>query len=380
VATNVAVKPLSLSHVCHQFITRFITLSRYADKESIGLTWSEGFISMKLQQIRKNSTLFIYDLPIQPALAQRLPTSIARSYHAVPISEETGGITVAMVNPDDQAALAAVKMALGCEPYIVRGDQTLIDAAIDQIWPDEIEQAQPIRILLPGFDHESHKKNGGQRNQDRGVYEFAQKLTALLGAKLAIRSARAETRADSLYDTIKRECYDLIVGSKFTGADIRRIPTSILAVQHPSWPLRKILLLINGAMVGDAALSWVVLLAKKAGAGITALAVVPPVPGMFQGLPRMQQGLPELLSTNTELGRQTRKIAKRLFDEEIDGTIKLRYGSPERQYLEESVEQHYDMVVLAAESENHPKHWLRGDLIAPLVQRSRAPVLIAKST
>ncbi|HZD56756.1 MAG TPA: universal stress protein [Anaerolineales bacterium] len=321
----------------------------------------------------------IRNIQIQPALAQRLAAAIARFYHAVPISEEAGRITVAMVNPDDQTAVAAVKKALGCEPYVVRGDQTRIDAAIDQIWPYEIGQAQPPSILLQADDHEFHRKNGNQRQRESEVYEFAQKLTALLSAKLTLHTAGAKARSDAFDNSVNQEHYDLVVGSTFTRSDLRRIPTSIFVVQQPSWPLKRILLLINGETVGDAALSWVVLLAKRTGAGITALAIVPPVPAMFQGFSRMQQGLPELLSANTGLGKQTRKIAKRLFDEEIDGTNKLRYGSPESQYVAEIAEGRYDTAVIAGESKPQRKRWPPGDLIVPLLQRSQTPVLIAKS-
>jgi nucleotide-binding universal stress UspA family protein len=334
---------------------------------------------MRLQRIRNQSALFIHDLRIQHKLAQRLPASIARSYHVIPVTEETGRITVAMANPTDQAAVAAVRNALGSEPYIVRGDQTLIDAAIDQIWPNEIEQIQPIKILLQVSDKECYEKNGDHCNQEREVYEFTQKLALSLNAKLTTFSARADTRADASYNAISHEHYDLVVCSKLTQADLRRIAISTLVVQQPSWPLNKILLMINGERYEEAALSWVVRLAKKTNACITALAVVPPVPGMFQGLSRMQQGLPEILSTNTELGRQIREIARRLGEKEINGTIKLRYGSPETQYLEEAADEHYDMIIIPAESKNRWKQRLWGELVAPFLRRSRSPVLIAKS-
>jgi nucleotide-binding universal stress UspA family protein len=233
--------------------------------------------------------------------------------------------------------------------------------------------------LLRVSDNECHKKNGDHNNQERQVYEFTQKLASLLNAKLTTFSASVDTRADAFYNAISHEHYDLVVCSKLTQADLRRIPTSLLAVQRPSWPLKKILLIINGKMIEEAAVSWVIRLANKTSACITALAVVPPLPAMYQGLARMQQGLPELLSTNTELGKQTRKIAKRLVDEEINGSIKLRYGSPETQYLEEAADEHYDMIVLPAESRDRWKHWLWGELITPLLRRGGCPVLVARS-
>ena len=334
---------------------------------------------MRSQRIQKESALFIQDFQIRRRLARRLPASIARSYHVIPVAADAGRITVAMVDPEDGKALAAVRDALGSEPYIVRGDQRLINAAIDQIWPNEIQQTQRTRILLQVYDRGSRKKNGDFHSQENTVYEFSQKLSSLLNAELIIFSATPENRADDLYHKVNQERYDLVICGKFTRADLGRIPTSMLVVQHPSWPLNKILLIINGEMYAEASVSWVVRLAKKSSAHVTALAVIPPVPGVFQGLSGMQEGLPELLNTNTQLGGQTRKIAQRLVDEEINGTIKLRYGSPETQYLKEAADEHYDMIIMAAESENRWKQWLRGELIAPLVQRSRSPLLIAKS-
>ena len=65
----------------------------------------------------------------------------------------------------------------------------LVDAAIDQMWPDEIEQAQPIKVLLQVNNHESHKKNGGQSSQESEVYEFAQKFDLAITIHSGIGSA-----------------------------------------------------------------------------------------------------------------------------------------------------------------------------------------------
>ena len=201
----------------------------------------------------------------------------------------------------------------------IRENPTLfIDAATDPMRPDEFEQAQPTRMLLRVCRDKARRKNGSERERESEEYQFAKKLAALLDAKLTIHPVSGETREEALYNLVNLEQYDLIVSSKFTAPEIRRIPTCMLAVQRMAWPLNKILLLINGTTVCDAALSWVVRLAKKTGAGVMGLAIVPPVPGLFYGLSCMQQGLSELLSTNTGLGKQTRKIARRLFAERID--------------------------------------------------------------
>lgn len=49
----------------------------------------------------------------EPDLAQRLPPHVAMRYHALPLAEDNGRITVAMADPDDADAREAIVAARG---------------------------------------------------------------------------------------------------------------------------------------------------------------------------------------------------------------------------------------------------------------------------
>ena len=71
-------------------------------------------------------------------------------------------------------------------------------------------------------------------------------------------------------------------------------------------------------------------LARPSAAAVTVLAVVPPVPAMYQGLSRMEQSVAALLTTDTTLGRQMHQVVRRLAECKVDGTLRLAPGSARR--------------------------------------------------
>jgi excinuclease ABC subunit B len=58
---------------------------------------------------------------------------VAFRYHALPLAGDSDRITVAMADPDDAIALAAVADALGTQPYVVRSDPDAIDDLLAEI-------------------------------------------------------------------------------------------------------------------------------------------------------------------------------------------------------------------------------------------------------
>jgi nucleotide-binding universal stress UspA family protein len=155
---------------------------------------------------------------------------------------------------------------------------------------------------------------------------------------------------------------------------------SCLVAQRPRWPLQQILLVIQGGEADEAAVDWTVRLARESGATVTVLVVVPPVPAMYRGLTRMQQGLAAVLAADTPLGEQVRRVARHLVDWEIDATLRLRQGAPDWQIHEEVAEGDYDLLVVAAQPPGRWVRWLRDDLVCRLLHCIDRPVLIARST
>jgi hypothetical protein len=108
------------------------------------------------------------------------------------------------------------------------------------------------------------------------------------------------------------------------------------------------------------------------------LAIVPPMPAMYQGMAHMRPGLAELLAGDSALGHQMRGAGQRLADWEIDSTLRLCQGPPDRVIHRELAEGDYDLVAVAAEHHHCGLRWLLDELVVPMLREAARPVLIAK--
>ncbi len=332
---------------------------------------------------RKTAYLILDELTANPKLARRLPPDLARRFHALPLAEENGRITVVMADPDDAVARAAVLAALGSASYVVQGDPVAIDTLLAEVWGDESHRCLDLRVCA--FPDPVADK----------VWEYSQSLGELLGAQVRRLNTAGEVNALT-QDKWCAEC-DLVVFGERHHRVIRHllsrsttgsaaasrqsdVPFAVLVAQGPRWPLRSILLVICGQDPADAAVDWVSLLARQSRSAVTVLAVVPPVPAMYGQRARMDQGLPALLTTETVLGQHLRRVAHHLVDWEIEGTLRLRQGPPDWQIRCEIAKGDYDLIALTARPRQWWLRWLEGDLVGLLLRWTERPVLIAKPT
>jgi len=308
-----------------------------------------------------------------------LPPAVAFRYHALPLAGDSDHITVAMAEPDDAIALAAVADALGTQPYVVHGDPEAIDELLAEIWPEESYHA--LHLLV-------YHQASPIADQ---VQAYAQCLADLLGGHLAEFQATTEEDA-TLDDLIKAaHSYDLVVLGEsdqtlierlLTGAEdlkaAEQMPSSVLLARQPRQPLRHILLIIRGQETDDVAVDWAVRLAQPSQANITALAVVSHMPATCDHMTRMQHGLAQWLATDTTLGRQMRRIAQHLVKWETRGTLRFRQGPAETQIQREGLEGEHDLIVIAADPSPWWSRRLMGELVTPLLRWVDRPVLVAK--
>jgi nucleotide-binding universal stress UspA family protein len=310
-------------------------------------------------------------------LARRLPQSLARRFHALPVAEERGVLTVVMADPDDVAACQAVTTALGTAPYIVRGDQAVIDTWISQLWARQTAARPQYVVYVPT----------GRNAADLETY--AGQLSSLTGAELSWLDQQDVAAVVKLLST--KPC-DLVVCGHACEPLARRVlcgptdsrlaecvPSSLLVVASPRWPLRRILLVILDPTSNESSLAWVRTLAQPTGAAVTALAVVPPIPELYGNLRGMKHDLAQLLATGTPLGREMRRVAQLLVDWRMDGLLRLRQGPISREIRLEAEEGDYDLIVLCAETQDRLMHLVLGGLVNPLLRWADRPVLIAKS-
>jgi nucleotide-binding universal stress UspA family protein len=330
--------------------------------------------------VNKATYLALDELAENPKLARRLTPELARRAHALPLAEANGRVTVVMADPADAEARDAVLTALGPTSCVVQGDVTAIDAVLSRIWAGEA--GQPLSLLICGFPEPVSDEVAG----------YIQAIGELLQAHVDHLSTAGETGALSegqvdhdlvIFDRGEHLLVQRLLSQPLVcpaGSQRRVSSLGLLVAQQPRWPLKKILLVVQGEGGDDLALEWVLRLARPAGSTVTALVVVPPVPAMYGQHGRMSQGLPDLLSADSPLGQQMRGISQRLVNWEVPGTLRLRQGSPDRQICREVVEGEYDLVVLAASPPVWWRRCLEGDLVGPLLRGAGRPVLVTRPT
>jgi nucleotide-binding universal stress UspA family protein len=329
-----------------------------------------------------NKTIYLAldQLAENPRLARRLTLELARRVHALPLAEANGRVTVVMADPANAEARDAVLTALGPTSCVVQGDATAIDAMLSRIWAGETDRL--LDLVVCGFPEPVSDRVDG----------YVQAIGELLGAQIdrLVTAGAANALSEGCVE------HDLIVFERPEHPLIRRLLTQPLArtaisqpgvsslglliAQQPRLPLKRILLVAQGEGGDDMALDWVLRLARPAGSTVTVLVVVPPVPAMYGQQGRLGQGLPDLLSADSPLGRQMREMSRRLVDWEVAGTLRLRQGPPDRQICREVAEGEYDLIALAATPATWWRRCLEGDLVGPVLRQVGRPVLVARPT
>lgn len=324
---------------------------------------------LELKKVRADSSLI-----------KLLPVDVACRYHAIPISTDGQRITVAMAHPEDIVARDIVTSAIGAPACLVKSDQREIDQMLSRVWHQNPAHALRLLLWIPNDE-------GG-----KAVRSYARKIAELLDAELKeINTPWLQTKSfDEVVgeaDAFKPDLFVFQVASfpirKRLLVDfavnklIDQLPSSILVVKNPSWPLQKILFAIrDGHESNESTVDWVIRLAHHSHASVTILPLLPPVPEMYGRLVRNK--LTELMTSNDPLGERMRAISGRMAMEEIAGTIKLRNGPPLEQIRSEVLASDADILTIAAEPQSHMWRWIVGELVNELFVWFDRSLLITK--
>jgi nucleotide-binding universal stress UspA family protein len=299
---------------------------------------------------RGTKHLALDKLSINPKLARRLPPALAFRYHALPLAKERGRITVAMADPNDSTARAAVAEALGSKPYVVQGDQTAIDELLAELWPEAMCHA--LRLLVY---HQASRLA-------LEVQDYAHYLCELLDGHLSdFQDVMPPEGSFGDFVQEAKRGYDLVIFGEPDQSAVER-------------------LLCGPAELKASELMPCSVLITPNNAAVTVLAVVPDMPAMCSPGAYRQSNMAIWLASDTSLGRQLRQIAQRLRNWGTEGTLRFRQGAPEQQIQYEVVEGDYDLIVMAADDTSWWSRRLLGELVTPLLRGTDRPVLIAKST
>lgn len=334
---------------------------------------------MTNEENRPTRPLFLDKVTLNPELARRIPPDLAFRCHTLPVAESDGAITVAMANPDDLRAREAIAAALGTNPCFVQGDRETIDTLLAEVWSTDIGSQHRFLVC-------------SARNKFEEVNSFARRLGSLLHAE--VEHLELIEESGFFLNTLARKAekgYDLIIlgpqGQSFSKRLIsrpirerilRQLPISLLVIRRTRWPISRMLILLRGEEGDCSSVDWGIRLAQACNATVTLLAIVPSIPIMYQGLKRFEVGLHELLTTESKLGQHLRRVAERLVKENLEGTLRLRQGSEEWQSRYELSVGDYDLIIVAADSEDWFQRHIIGGLAYPLLHWTDRPVLIAK--
>ncbi|MFO7741389.1 MAG: universal stress protein [Anaerolineae bacterium] len=359
-----------LSQFCDAAITKFVILACYVRIEM------EREHARALVDPSEARSLILDRLDVDPAVARRLSPAVASRHHALPVAAKDRRVTVAMADPTDRAALEAVARELGVEPYVVQGDRICIDRLLARLWCEAGQDTPRLLAYAPS------DPRGDQ------IASYAEYIGAILNASL---ERVPEAPSLDLLVEKARHGYALIIMGRpdeslsehlFSGPDGRRaagpLPASLLITQGPRVPLRKLLLVMQDDPSDSAATEWTLRLAGPSGASVTVLAVVPPLSGGFSRPAHIGRGLTELLATDTTLGRHMRQVAQRLVGGQVEGTLRLRQGSPGWEIRREALEGRFDLVVVAAAAQQAAMWPLAlADRTVSLIRTVKRPILVA---
>jgi nucleotide-binding universal stress UspA family protein len=303
---------------------------------------------------------------------------LAFRYHALPVAEDEGHITVAMADPYDDVARDAIITALGSPSCVVSCSGAAIDTLLSQIWSAECSDKKQFLVYTEAS------------RISETLQAYSQYLGQLSTAEISLANPTGWHDTETLNQLVQQDGYDLIIWedprqttnqglpSRAAYGKIAKVDGSVLLVRDSRWPIRQMLLVVRGEESDSMAVDWVVRLARPSCARVTVLTIVSPVPAMYGGLARMQQSLDALLKTNTALGQQMRHIARQLVDHDIEAVLRLRQGTQDGQICCEISSNEYDMIIVAGRQYNQAKRWLLGERISSLLRIGGQPILIAK--
>ena len=312
-------------------------------------------------------------------VALTLPEDVARRYHALPIAQDNGRVTVVMANPGDRTAREAVVAALTVKTedarggvssvYVVQGDPAAIDAWLAELWPVSEEQPE-LQVWLRDPLHSEKKR----------ALIFAENVAGILDTSLS----RFNPLTDGLPQAIRAStdtlvilpCSDIKLRSQLLQTGEGPGPAVLIGCQT-RWPLRKLLVIVRGDEVDNKALAWAARLGRPSGATLTALMVALPTPAGHHETD--EEGIAALLTATNATGRKMKRTAQRLAALHLDATLHLSQGVPELVIREELATDDYDLAITGIAVRGWEAQWRLRPFLDRLLQDAFCPLLIVKA-
>jgi nucleotide-binding universal stress UspA family protein len=187
--------------------------------------------------------------------------------------------------------------------------------------------------------------------------------------------------------------YDLVViGARWTGAVgdywrskktyevIKAIQPPVLVAIGERKELKRFVVCTGGKEYIERAVQFTGRLAAAVGASVTLLHVMAEPPAMYADLVRMEENVPQLLQSKSELGTNLRRQKRELDRLGVSAEVHLRHGIVIDQVFEEVRDGDYDLIVTGtSQARGLLRHYIMGDLTRSILNRANVPVLVARA-
>ena len=101
---------------------------------------------------------------------------------------------------------------------------------------------------------------------------------------------------------------------------------------------------------------------------------------MYADLVRMEENVPQLLQSKSELGTNLRRQKRELERLGVSAEVHLRHGIVIDEVFEEVREGDYDLIVTGtSQARGLLRHYIMGDLTRSILNRANVPVLVARA-
>src|SRR5881275_2221989 len=196
-----------------------------------------------------------------------------------------------------------------------------------------------------------------------------------------------------ILDRTSKTSYDLvIIGARWTGATgyywrskktyevIKAIQPPVLVAIGERKELKRFVVCTGGKEYIERAVQFTGKLAAAVGASVTLLHVMAEPPAMYADLVRMEENVPQLLQSKSELGTNLRRQKRELDRLGVSAEVHLRHGIVIDQVFEEVRDGNYDLIVTGtSRARGLLRHYIMGDLTRDILNRANVPVLVARS-
>jgi nucleotide-binding universal stress UspA family protein len=251
------------------------------------------------------------------------------------------------------------------------------------------DESVQIALMLAGAFQASLTVLESDETRGRGASALAQFEAAGIEAELI---SRASGWLPALRAVVRSSDYNLVIVGKMwrrglsgflfgnvPGGLLSDVETNVLVVRRRREKIRRILVAVGTGPGGKQVLRWTGLMVKALDAQPTLLHITERPPGMFTGLPSLDESLTQFMRAQTGEAHAFQHAAQTLRFLGIEPQLKLARGLVVEELLAEARAGSYDLIILGSSyNVAASTRLLLEGVTNRLVQRSPCPVLVVR--